>query len=463
MKKLLIIIPYKKVYICAAAILILIGCICYFRFIKLDFIKVLHVAVGTVDEDVGELQRENEKLKGILGSLLPGGQKIIYENPYRSYKEYKPSFHTTSLREVVAKGEEISFKKLWENPDYLRPLYDSSWKGFYFRGWTYLPQKAQEARHRLFTFPFGLSSIFDFEGSLGFEESVPFDYHKNIVFLIYKFDVKKVKILGHQIALIGEPRRYGAQVVTALQDDLLPMGIDKSEFLIQLSTPKAYEIDFLYDSAIRYEYLKKQIEQNTVRSSYIEADIKRLKSENALLKDELSKYIPLEEGVIKEQHCKQNSSLKTLDIETVQENGEILPFKINYQNKDYRRPIYNPLWKKYYKMGWSYIPQKVCENLHTLFIIPKEPDRRADFLGSLGFSEEYKPVQNSDVGFLIYNFTVRKVVVFTNQIIITGTPSRTGAEIISISKQFLKGRGKYFVQLATPDNWEIDFDSMMEW
>jgi hypothetical protein len=191
MKRILVVIPYKNLLIGILTVCIVIVCLLCMRFFEL---KSLQVTEPTEDKDIGELQKENQILKETLEHLLPGEQKVAYENPYRAYGDYKPPFKTVaSLQEVIEKGKKINFTVLYNEPQYLRPIYDSSWKGFYFRGWTYLPDKVEEARHRLFVFPLGASSNFDFTGSLGFDynkytsKNIIIDSHRNINFLILFF------------------------------------------------------------------------------------------------------------------------------------------------------------------------------------------------------------------------------------------------------------------------------------
>lgn len=438
---------------------VLISILC-FTLIDLKAIKGINVMRITKEDDIEELQKENVRLKGVLASLVPREQKIIYENSYRTYGNWKPTFQVTSLRKVVEEGKNINFNVLYKNEKYLRPIYDSSWQDFYFRGWIYLPSKIEDARHRLFIFPFGGSSIFDFSGSLSLDLKTSIDYHREINFLIYDFNVEEIRELDNQIALIGEPKRHGIQVVSVIQNDLLSKNTDTKEFLVQLSTPKGYEIDFIYENVIRYEYLKKQIEENTVKPSFsdIDRDKEQLKNENALLREELSNYIPLEKGIIKKDICERRFEYKEIyDIKTVREKGRELAFQVKYHVPQYRRPIFHPSWRQNYRKGWNYIPQKICENLHTLYTIPKDSDKRTALLGNLGFYDVYQPINDDEVGFLVYYLTVQKVIQLNDQIIIIGIPTRTGVEIISLNQSYIPCDKDYTIQLVTPDNYEIDY------
>lgn len=436
-----------------------------FSFKAFDPLKTLKPLQLQGNKSIDELQKENERLKGALESILPKDQKIIYENPYGRYDDYTPSYSTVPLQQVITKGNTLNFEIEYKNPGYLRPLYNAYWKNTYYRGWLDLPEKIKEARHKLFIYYGGLSNIYDFEGSLGFNEKVPFDYHININFLVYHFNVKNIKMFEHQIVLIGEPYRTGAQVIAVNVRDILPKDIDTKEFLFQLSTSQGYEIDYEYGSYARSEYLKKLEEKGLDKKAFSSEEdaivLKLLKEENMHLKQELAKYLPLEEESITEERCRLDALYQItqplLDIKGAREKGKKIIFKTHYQNIQYKRPIYDPMWKQNAEQQWSYMPTQVCENLHNVFIIPEDQGKKTDLLGRLSLHEKYQTVKNTEVGFLIYNLTVKEVILYNNQLIMMGELSRTGAEIISINKENLLAEKKYLVQLATPDSYELDY------
>lgn len=271
----------------------------------------------------------------------------------------------------------------------------------------------------------------------------------------------------NQIALVGKPTRTGAQVISIIQDELLSKDINKKDFLFQLSTPNGYEIDFIYLQAIKYEYFKKLIEKSSVNSiipnSNENKTLEQLKEKNILLKKELSNYIPLEDKVfITQQKCRISSEIiitnQMLDLKTVKDKGKEIKFNTKYYNNEYTRPIYNPSWKEHSEKGWAYVPRKICEAMHNLFVIPKDAEKQQDFFGSLGFHETYGEIKKDEIGLLVYNFTPKKIITLNNQLLITGVPSRTGARIISFDENNLIKNKDYIIQLVTPDNLEIDFE-----
>mgnify|MGYP000963955350 FL=1 len=81
-------------------------------------------------------------------------------------------------------------------------------------------------------------------------------------------------------------------------------------------------------------------------------------------------------------------------------------------------------------------------------------------LGNLGFYDVYQPINDDEVGFLVYNLTAQKVIQLNDQIIIIGIPARTGVEIISLNQGCIPCDKDYAIQLVTPDSCEIDYLSL---
>ena len=448
-----------------AASALLIGVIIIFRNCCLNIMPTSNELEA---DEIAGLEKENSKLKEILKRIVPGNKRVICEDQYRNLylnaKGYTPaSFKTYPLQEVLKKGMVTKFNVLSNKPYYLRPIFDPSWKGAYFRGWLYLPDKNIDARHRLFIYPFGGSSIYDFTGTLAIDAGAAVNYHRNINFLIYGFDVKSIKWYENQVLLVGEPLRTGFQVISVVQDDLLPGDLNTKDILVQLCTPDGYEIDFIYGNVIKYEYLKKQIEENTVKSAYSSVseytNLELLLNENLSLKKELSYFVPLEDKEITQEKCRPVPSefpFEIPDIKTIRLKGKEINFNMNYRNDNYERPVYDPLWLENYRKRWCFLPKQICYNRHRLFLIPENKEEQPDFFGVLSFHESYKPVKFNEYGFLLNNSHISKVVIYNDQILLIGTPSRTGAEIITIIKSDLSQNQTYLIRLVTPDDLEVD-------
>jgi hypothetical protein len=95
-------------------------------------------------------------------------------------------------------------------------------------------------------------------------------------------------------------------------------------------------------------------------------------------------------------------------------------------------------------------------SIHRMFLIPESAEEQLDFFGILSFHQNYKPVKGGEYSFLIYNSHVSKVVIYHDQILLIGTPSRAGAEIILINKRDMPRNQACLIRLVTPDDREID-------
>ncbi|HEX9060372.1 MAG TPA: hypothetical protein VF941_09345 [Clostridia bacterium] len=408
-----------------------------------------------------ELEKENSRLNKLISSITPEEQKDFFEDERRNMittNTQVPSspLPVSPLGKVISHGTDIKFRVLYDDTKYLRPLYDPSWKDTYYRSWLFLPHKNLEARHNIFAYSLGASANYDIFGSLGFDPNVPLDNHHNINFLVYGFEVQGIKAYENQVALIGEPKQAGAQIISIVQNDLLPEGVNTKDFVFQLSTPKGYEIDYLSHSIIRYEYLMDKIKESTVGAFHaIDQDkgslSEELLSKNTALKKELSYYIPLKDEIIPKQSYKTTDS-----IHAILKSGHKIPFHTNFKGSMYKWPLYSPSWKENYKRSWCYVPKQIEYNLHRLLIIPQSKEKQQDFFGMLGFHEKYEHIKSNQYGFMIYRFNVSGAIAYKNQVLFIGTPSRTGAQIVSIDRNSIDGYTEYIIQLVTPDNFEID-------
>lgn len=430
-----------------------------------------NIGVFNSNPNENKMLEDIHKLKNLLDSLIHQEQKIVYEKDDRIVHNYAhftppPPLSESKLSKVVRNGEGVRFRFLYNEPLYLRPIFDPSWKSTFYRGWLDIPVKNMEAHHKIFAFSIGGSANYDIVGSLGYSPKsppiAPLDNHRNINLLIFCFNVRNVKTFEDQVALIGEPKQAGAQIVSIVQDDLLPPGVNKKDFLFQLSTSGGYEIDFIRNNVIRYEYLMQIIKENTVGAfDPLENEYKsqeKLLIENAALKKELSYFIPLKDEIIRQKTCDSvlGSQTESDNLQSIIPGGEKIPFSYNYINPVYKRPLYDPSWNANYKRMWCYIPKQVEYNLHRLLVVPKNKENEKDFFGTLGFHEKFQPIKPEQCGLMVYNFNVSDVKLYNNQLILVGTPSRAGAQIVTISRSNLKAYGEYRVRLVTPDNSEVD-------
>ena len=125
------------------------------------------------------------------------------------------------------------------------------------------------------------------------------------------------------------------------------------------------------------------------------------------------------------------------------------------------RPKYSPQWKDFYFRGWLYLPEKISSASHRVFVFGGGASQIFDTTGELAFNEDVNFDYHRNINILCYQFDVKNVKLFNNQLMLTGIPSRKGAQVISITQDDLLGNNELtkslLIQLATPDSYEIDY------
>jgi hypothetical protein len=235
---------------------------------------------------------------------------------------------------------------------------------------------------------------------------------------------------------------------------------------IHLCTPSGYEIDCqnvnldyaLQDTAKASD----PFEKNYSEVSKDISDVSDVNEQNSILRNELLHYISNSSIPIFFQYNGgyQTSDLLTsnLDMDDALNCKANIKYSILYNSENYNRPIFHPLWKKYKDREWCYIPRKMYINMKKLFVLPSDTAVRNDLFGELGFFEEYPSIKSDQTGLLIYNFLVSNISIFDNNILVEGTPSRTGLQLVSIPKVKLTDYKQYAVRLVTKDLCELDID-----
>lgn len=413
-----------------------------------------------IAQQIDRLEQENNALRDILNAILPVEKEhMIYPNPYRSDEAYRAVFNTQTIGEIIANGENIPFEMLYHDQEYIRPIYDPEWKTFYFRNWLYLPTKLEQARHQLFILYGGVSNLFDMMGHLGLQfekQDISIDYHKNIHFLVYNFDVKQVKMKHHQIVLLGEPVRKGLQVIAV---DVAAILADKDydQFLFQLATPGGYEIDYFYGVYQKSEYYKQRYEL-LAKPAFIFAEdatrLQQLKDQNNSLKRQLSSYIPLENETKMFSDISKYTDVTIEDIQNVYQESYPIKWQVEYANSYYQRPLYHPIWA--HNEDIRFIPDLIAINLRTLFLIPNIKQQE-DFFNKHGFGYQIHALPEDKTCLLIYDFLVREVVQYHQHILLIGEPTRKGVGIISLDIENVNNNAQYHYHLVTPDLFEIDY------
>lgn len=461
MNGLIIITNRQKLIICFAALVFII--LSAFIIANLDFPKVVETKSSDVNIALSP-EIENHQLKDILSSILPADNKILFENDNRGIstsvnKSLKPENDTPSA--VISKGKNLAFRFVYNDEDYLRPIYSNTWKQSYYQGWLYLPRKVVSSRHNLFTYVGGVGKMFDIEGELGFYPNITIDNQNYINFLVYNFDLENIVQLGSQIVLTGTPMKKGVQIISVKAEDIAVQTVGNKQLSISLSTPKGFEIDY---QNVLFSESSNQIEDfGPVEESYVERDSAAdVAMQNSFLKQELAHFISDSSKPIYFQH---NGSYKTsnvlnvnIDLSDALVNSLKVKYSLVYDNSKYTAPVYHPQWKENYDRDWCYIPRKMYLNMKNLFVIPSDKEIAKDLYGELGFFEKYPAIDGNHTGLLINNFKVKNVSTYEDNLLIQGIPARTGLQIISISKKSLAAYKEYAARLVTSDSCEIDVD-----
>jgi len=458
---ILVITDRQKLSICLVAILFIF--LSAFFISKLDFPKAIKVDNSKV-KTVLSPENENKQLKDILSSIVPSGNTVLFENNNRGVGDSHISTDYTNVSpsDILKNGKNLAYIFIYSNEEYLRPIYSNTWKQAYYQGWLYLPKKIISARHSLFAYTGGSGNIFNIEGELGFYPNIPIDNQNYINLLIYNFDLHNVSQLENQIVISGTPVKKGVQVISIKIEDVSILTNEVEQILVHLCTPTGFEIDYQDVKLTKIPDGKEDF--GTVEETFSESasDINDVNKQNILLKQELTHYISDSSKSIFFQYnggYQISNVLNTnIDLDDATKCSYNIKYNILYNNQKYIRPVFHPKWKEHYDREWCYIPRKMYINMKKLFVLPSYKDVAYDLYGELGFFEEYPSIKNDYVGLLINNFSVSNISLFEDNVLVAGTPTRTGIQVVSIEKTNLKKYNEYAVRLVTKDLCELDID-----
>ncbi len=466
MNGLVIITNKQKLIICLAALLFII--ISAVIIAQLDFPKAVKTEAPVI-ENVMSPENENQHLKDILSSILPADNTILYENLSRDVEKNKlpvKAFEKT-VADVISRGKTLSYLFVYSDEEYLRPIYTNLWKQSFYQGWLYLPRKVIAARHSLFTYTGGAGKVFDIEGQLGFYPNISLDNQNYFNFLIYNFDLENVLQLGNDIAITGKPTKKGVQIISVKLEEVSALINETGNITVHLCTPKGFEIDyqnilFSKDSNRIADF--GPVQESYTESSYNETDLSSLEitQQNTILKKELSYFVSDSSKPIYFQPNVTYQTVNTLsgspDLEVALNNAKEIKFSTLYNNKKYISPVYHPKWKSHHDRDWCYIPRKMYLNMKRVYVLPNDKEVSVDLLGELGFFEKFDEVPKEQTGIAVSNFKIKKASIYEDSILLIGTPTRAGMEIVGIDIKNLNGHEEFAVRLITPDACEIDSD-----
>ena len=97
-------------------------------------------------------------------------------------------------------------------------------------------------------------------------------------------------------------------------------------------------------------------------------------------------------------------------------------------------------------------------NMKKVYVLPADKEVTNDMLGELGFFEKFSGISKDQTGFIVKNFNIKNVSIYEDNILLRGTTTRTGLEIVGIDLTNLTDYKEYAVRLVTSDACEIDSD-----
>jgi hypothetical protein len=462
---LLILTDRKNLHILLIAVILIVISAVFVS--EIEFSKTVNAGKSVSHEAISP-EYENAQLKNILSSIMPSANTMLFEGTDRSITDSGKTNNSAEAfsDDILKKCIELSYISVYSNEEYLRPIYSNTWKQSYYQGWLFLPRKIISARHCLFTYSGDSSKIFDTEGELGFYPNVSIDNKNYLNLLVYNFDLHNVMQNKDQIILSGTPAKKGVQIISIKNSDIYVHTSGTEKITVHLCTPFGYEIDF---QNVNLNYAKQNVADNsgTFEKNYSETakaidgiiDVSR---QNSILKSELMHYISDSSSPILFQHngSYQTSDLlsSNIDMEDAVNCKPDINYSISYNNKNYNRPIFHPLWKKYADREWCYIPRKMYVNMKKLFVLPEDTSIRNDLYGELGLFGELPSIKPEQTGLLVYNFSVSGVSMYDNNVLVEGIPSRTGLQLVSIPNTNLSKYKQYAARLVTKDLCELDID-----
>lgn len=220
-----------------------------------------------------------------------------------------------------------------------------------------------------------------------------------------------------------------------------------------------------------------QVSIKPVKETQLDETQKLIK-ENQGLRERLAKLEPITPVKIVTAD-KPSAATDTLPVLSVMAEGTRIPFATVYQDKAWLRPDYEPYWHS--KNGqWSNLPDRIHTSYHRLFVTLGTDSLWNETVHECGiaeFSDKIKlPVDvgkpEDTIAVVALQHEITDVIVLNNQVILIGTPARTGVQVLAINEQDLvqsvsgelaahNDNQEYLFQMATPDGYELDYNNVM--
>ncbi len=149
-----------------------------------------------------------------------------------------------------------------------------------------------------------------------------------------------------------------------------------------------------------------------------------------------------------------------IPISEVLKEGTRIPFEAIKSEPDYIRPIYEEHWHS--TTGrWSYMPSRIYYSLHRIFpYYAIGISAELDFTQNVGIAANTATNETDlDLYIVVFQTNITDVYTKGNQVVVVGTPKRTGVEVINIKTAAIHPSNKekfLLIQLAT-DGDELDY------
>ncbi len=204
------------------------------------------------------------------------------------------------------------------------------------------------------------------------------------------------------------------------------------------------------------------------------SETEKLIKELNLLKERLAKLEPVSpvKIVTADQPARSGEFLPVL---TVMAEGIRVPFETIYQDRAWVRPDYQPYWHST-QGQWSSLPDRIHDSYHRLFITPGIATLWDETVHDSGIAEAaakitlpvYDVKPENTIAIIAVQHQVTDLVVLQNQVVLLGTPARTGVQVLALNKQDLvksvsgeilaqNNNQEYLFQMVTPDGYEVDY------
>ncbi|WP_418791485.1 hypothetical protein [Phosphitispora sp. TUW77] len=162
----------------------------------------------------------------------------------------------------------------------------------------------------------------------------------------------------------------------------------------------------------------------------------------------------------------------------IMEEGIQVPFEEIYQDTAWVRPDYQPYWHSI-NGQWSNVPDRIHNSYHRLFATQGSPVLWNETLHNCGIAElagdielpVYSNKATDTVAIISVNHMITNIIVYNNQVILVGTPERSGIQVLAVDLRdlvlsvsgevmALNKNKKFVFQLVTPDGYEIDYNNV---